>query len=185
MEKECEACGKTFIATHKLTKYCDECGKHSNGLRKKKLYDNASKRNHRYDYHEPRIYDLKCEECEKNIGGSLLVISKYRYNVNDETHYFCTKNCKEKYLNKHRYCYQCHKKLINPIIFGWHNDMCFCSDECKFEFAAEKKILRTCEHCGKKFVRKKFGWFCSQDCARAARKNGWVKPEPKFEDDWF
>ena len=183
MEKECEACGKIFTVTHKLQKYCEDCRKHSNGLRKKEAYDNASKRNHRYDYHEPYICELECEECGKNIGGSTYVISKYRYKVNDETHYFCTENCKAKYLSKHRYCYQCKKHLIHPTILGWRNDMCFCSDECKFKYADGLKMLKTCDYCGKHFVRKK-GWFCSQDCMRAAKKNGWVKPEPAFDDPW-
>ena len=184
MERECVACGKTFTVNHKLRKYCDECKEHGNPFYLRKSYDTASKRNHKYDEYKPHIYELNCEECGKNIGGAYSVIGKYLYRVNDERHYFCTENCYTKYLREHRYCYYCKKPLVNPTIHGWHNDMCFCSDECKFKAAKEVKLLRICEHCGKQFVRKK-GWFCSQECSREAKKKGWVKPEPKFEDDWF
>ena len=182
-ERECEACGKRFMANHKFRKYCDDCtGK---GTRLKKSYDNASIRNQRrYKDYKPTIYKFDCEECGKNIGGSAYIITKYVYRVNDERHYFCSEDCHTKYRSKHRYCYQCNKHLDNPTILGWHNDMCFCSDECKFEYAKGKGMLRVCEHCGKRFVRKK-GWFCSQECTREAKKNGWVKPKPSFEDDWY
>jgi len=183
-ERECAACGKPFTAKHKARVYCDECKEHGNPFYLKKSYDMASIRNHKYDDYKPYIYKLNCEECGKDIGGSRVVIDKYLYRVNDGRHYFCTQDCYTKYLSKHRYCYQCNKHLEKPTILGWHNDMCFCSDECKFEYAKDRKLLRTCEYCGKHFVRKK-GWFCSQECSRAAKKNGWVKPKPSFEDDWF
>lgn len=184
MERECAACGKLFTVNHGLRKYCDECKEHGNMFRLKKSYDKASIRNHRYDEHKPYIYELNCEECGKNIGGSSSVISRYQYRVNDERHYFCAENCFNKYRKEHRYCYQCNKHLDNPTILGWHNDMSFCSDECKFEYAKGKGLLRVCENCGKKFVRKK-GWFCSQECTREAKKNGWIKTNPGFDDVWF
>ena len=184
MEKECEACGIIFVTENKLKKYCDRCGKNGHGLQNKTSYDNASIRTHKYDIREPTIYSIECEECNKSIKGTARTQDKYRYRVNGEMHYFCGEDCFVNYRKAHRYCYQCNKHLDNPIIIGWTNDMCFCSEECRNKYAKDRKLLRKCEHCGKQFIRKT-GWFCSKECSRVARKTGWIRPEPKFEDDWF
>ena len=184
MEKECEACGKTFTVTHKRRKYCDECKAHGNPFYIKRSYDMASIRTHKYDVREPTVFTIECEECGKQMRSTASTHGKYRYYVNGKVHHFCEEKCFNNYRKTHRYCYQCNKHLDNPTILGWTNDMCFCSEECQFKYADAVKMLKVCQHCGKKFIRKT-GWFCSQKCSNEARKNGWVRPEPKFEDDWF
>lgn len=133
-----------------------------------------------------RLYDWVCEECGKikQAPNTTYVYNSFRYYVNGKVHMFCSENCYKKYLSEHRICYQCGKHLNKPMILGWTNDMSFCSEDCKNEYAKSKGMLHTCENCGKYFIRKK-GWFCSQKCSRDAKKNGWVKTNPGFDDVWF
>lgn len=176
MEKECKACGIIFETNNMLKIYCDECGKNGRGIQKKIVYDNASKRNHRI-YDEPTIYTIHCETCGKPFTGPTRVLYKtYRVIRQKDNHRknvcLCSQECEDKYKKANTLCWHCGKHT-----YSLSN---FCSDECKTQYeyneAQKKGWVRYCEHCGKQFIRST-GWFCSQECSRAARKAGWKRPE--------
>lgn len=189
MEKECEACGKLFTTDNKTRKYCDICGK--KGWHIKRRTDSQSAKIGRL-YSEPKVHVWECKECGKIFKAPYnLLYHKERIDFTDEYLIFCSKKCHGNYLKKFQMCTECGKQLskqaikdYSPFVKATH----FCSDKCKEKNYRDKMKsrgwIRHCEYCGKEFIRRS-GWFCSQDCSRAARKEGWVRPEPKFEDDWF
>ena len=176
VEKECAICGAIFETTNPLRKYCDDCSAHSSS--RKHEYTRAYRESYSRMY-EPKMLTLTCDEC----GKEFQTIAKCKIMSREDTvqYVFCCPACKkahrERYERANNFCLNCGKFVEN------YPEQ-YCSEACKEEHAirvAEQNgTLRTCQFCGKKFIRVKASTFCCQECYRKAVQAGWrpAKPAP-------
>ena len=161
--KECEACGAKFTPTHKLQKYCPDCGSH--GLRIKKQYERNIARSIRYqNLVSPEVFTHTCSVCGK--------IFKTTYSNRK----FCSDKCGKIAAKEKLICTQCGKPLTDVMSIDdipdceIHKRTHFCSDACKDEYELIKNPPRTCQYCGKTY-RNKNKYFCCNDCQIKYRKS--------------
>lgn len=174
--KRCEGCGKFFVPTHGLQKYCTECNEDTHGrvTRSKEYYDRVEKavgnRNYMYDKWN-RIIERSCLRCGKvfkAVPGSAKVYCSQE----------CVEAAKKREIEKFYdtvKCMQCGRLLkevgIRPKPGGYNT---FCSEEChekhKWETARKRGRIKICKQCGKEFIGRDTSVYCSIECRKATVK---------------
>lgn len=166
LKKICEICGMSFEARHANQKYCEECGR--NPRRAKRQYQQAVLINkiNAGDFDKISSRDYVCEQCGRKFIS---------YNGAK----FCSTRCYKQHNIESARCSNCGKHLVDfgikiETTGGWH----YCSDACREDFrlkrAREDGRLKTCLRCGKEYISSsKSSKFCSNECYRAAMRDGW------------
>lgn len=167
--KECAICGGFFYPNRAYQKYCSECRNHPE--RKKKQYEIAVSINMRHAGQEKKPIEQICKQC-----GKLFKFPKERK--------FCSDRCTKQNAIENARCSQCGVRLLDlgiEVTPNSHN-LYFCSERCRNEhmwaMAEKRGNIHICKQCGKKFVRKNGGTFCSRQCYQDAAKAGWI-PQKK------
>lgn len=183
-EKECEICGKFFSTPTRIRKYCDDCLAHQ----KRNMGDVYHAQRRAATYWHENVISLTCDLCGKEFKTipRLLFRATSVRSLDDRSHVFCTKKCRDEFLTANARCYRCGKPIPGKEGYDpddWHT--WFCSEECRhadyIEKARRNGWLRTCTECGKQFVKKKKTDFCSRECYRKAVEHGWKPPVPEGE----
>ncbi len=150
---ECEICLSEYEKTGNNQKYCEECGKDPERMRKHYRVAEYINKVHAGDLYKP--IESTCIECNKKI---ISIYSKR----------FCGTACSEIHRARTAKCPICMNLLADYKINSGRG---FCSDECK-KISQKQKAIENghyipCETCGKKFIRKTYSnRFCSRTCFR-------------------
>lgn len=158
IEKECEACGKFYMATRKTQKYCPDCGK--NGPKIKQYIDNRIRYQTMAENRE-KLTERTCKYCGKTYLAPGYSVKK-----------FCSDDCEEKYKKSTLMCAYCGKPVIldhEPTKQEYSRPArAYCNETCR-QKAKQKELIerygiRNCAWCGKEFIssNKKF---CSRKCS--------------------
>lgn len=168
--KRCEICDDEFQESRQNQKYCQECGKNPEKMRRQ--YDRAEYINkvHAGDLYKP--VEWECQECGKKT------ISNYAKT-------FCGIACREIHWAKTARCPICNKLLSEH---KRNTGRGFCSDECKKIYQTKKAIEKgnyiPCQICKKEFISKNYSnIFCSRDCFNKhneIKKQSFIKKELKY-----
>lgn len=174
LKKECEICGKTFIAKpHKANKYCSLACYHVAQKQGKYLWQtDRFKANHSY----------KCAFCSKEVHAS----KSHKRNGDIADNIFCNRDCYDKYrrLNTDRKCKYCGEHFI---AIGAKKKAQFCNDDCRRKYTAQS-CFKPCVICGQWF----FPWTvartrnnavilanevmtCSEECNKVYREMQEIK----------
>lgn len=150
--KICEICGIEFVPKSAIQKYCPECGKNPERVRRK--YETAVRQSkiHAGDLYKP--IEKECIVCGKGF------VTTY------ESRRFCSDTCQHQYAVNTAVCPVCGTKLIER---GNLTGKGYCSEKCREEARIQRAIRDgryvDCEHCGKKFIRSSGrSRFCSKAC---------------------
>ena len=179
IEKECGICSKFFKTSNPNRKYCDDCSSYYNA--RKREYTSGLNASRRRMY-EPNVFEITCEVC----GEKRMVTSKCLVSARDEhdaRHVFCCENHKNQWKEERALCACCGAPMLGTGRYNPKNtNPQYCSEECqekaKWEQARKEGNVHTCIHCGKEFIRKGGGLFCSNECYRAALNDGWRPKNP-------
>lgn len=158
IEKECEACGKFYMARKKTQKYCPECGRRGPRI---KQYIETRTKYQQIAENRNKLIEHTCKYCGKTYLAPGYSIKK-----------FCSDDCEEKYKKSTLICAYCDK----PVILDHEptKQECsqptkaYCNDTCR-QKAEQKRLIekygiKHCAWCGKEFIssNKKF---CSRKCS--------------------
>ena len=179
VEKECEICGKFFRTNNPIRKYCDDCTNHSSD--KKKQYASALQKSRRRMY-GPEVFEITCAECGRKVKTIASYVIAAR-DANNERHVFCCERCKNKWKEEHAACAFCGKPMLGTGRYNPRNNReQYCSDDCqemaRWDIARKEGYVHKCVRCGKEYIRKSGGLFCSNECYRAALNDGWRPKKP-------
>lgn len=180
IEKECKACGISFLPTHHSQLYCEGCRKRGgkNTLRLAQEVERASIRNMATYYDiDIEMRETQCQFCGK-IFQYPAHIGKPK--VPPE---FCSQKCKSNNRIAETKCQYCGKLMTETDdIRDTYGHIWFCSEECKEAFkwdtARKEGKVRVCPICGKEFL--KDTTYCSKSCYKKALFEKKIEP-PKFK----
>lgn len=93
---------------------------------------------------------LCCHACDSIIGKTKLCI--YTECIENELRHFCSRRCKDSYMQTHKLCEYCQKILIEPSTCEEATKR-FCSTDCeekhqKMHGIIRKGVVKPCTDCG-------------------------------------
>ena len=97
--------------------------------------------------------------------------------------FFCCREHKTDYVAERTFCSVCGESMKGHGFSLNNSGPFYCSPECaekgRWGIARANGQIKKCEYCGKEFINKKKegGYFCCNDCYRAAVKEGWRSPK--------